>query len=277
MPNVGRAAVRGAGGAGQGALAGAAAGSILGLPGAAVGAGLGFLTGFIGDLFSPDAEEIFNERKAMALAKLNEAYRAASERAGRQAMTNAAVAAQAAGRQAQAQGREVQPSEVAAGRGIALAQGQRTLENLDTQRLADIAKLETEAAFNAPTEPGVGEYVTELGSQAVNYALTQRLLDAYTQGTEDIAGAEPDFTVAEPTSQDALRGGTVFSPGVSVQMGEAPTGVGTPGMAPISQRPEDQGLFGDLQGRANARSINAPLTDFNFKRRLQGTLAGYGR
>ncbi|MGB2825536.1 MAG: hypothetical protein WBC49_02735, partial [Thermoplasmata archaeon] len=155
MADVGRGVVKGLGGAGIGFLAGGP-----------LGAAVGFLGGLAGELFGTDPEEVMRERKEEALQAIAVAYSTMREEAAERTQESAAIAAQAGTRQAIAQGREVQPSELAAARGASLAAGTREQGEIDAQEAAAIASLETQTALTTPIEPGAGEFIEEIGMQA---------------------------------------------------------------------------------------------------------------
>jgi outer membrane murein-binding lipoprotein Lpp len=158
----------------QGGIGGAELGFTVGGPvGAAIGGGLGFLSG----LFSQSPEDQMAERKRELLAAILDARRNAMREVAQETAGQMASARAAASRRALSMGRQSEAESF-----ILPAEQQVSARGFDTSRQIgrqfDQATLQAETDYaGRPIQPGVGDWLMELGGAALEYKQGQDYLE----------------------------------------------------------------------------------------------------
>jgi len=162
-----------------GAATGASIGSLFPGPGTAIGAVVGGLAGFLAGRSGRSPEEERQERRRQLLAQINEARRRAISDITRQTIAEMASARQAAARRALSLGRETDAESFILPAESRIAEtGTEALRA--TQRLYDQELIGAEREFaGRPIEPGIGDYLAEIGSSALAFKQDQDLLNLY--------------------------------------------------------------------------------------------------
>lgn len=182
----------------RGAGAGAAIGSAIspGI-GTAIGAGLGLVASFFDKDYDPEEER--RRRRTELLAEIAKARTARLERGVKEIGQNTAglmanVAADAR-RRAAAEGRSDVEALILPGQSNVAEAGSNALRGFqtDTQNYFDQAQLEVEQGWaGRPIQPGITDYLEELGVAALQYKSAQDRVSAM----KDIYGVQ---SMAKPT------------------------------------------------------------------------------
>lgn len=173
-------------------LSGAATG--FGFGGGPWGAIAGGAVGFVSSLFDKDPEEERRRRRAELLAEIAKARTARLERGTREinqgttgAMSNAAAAA---AKRAASLGRSDVEAFLLPGQSAIAEAGSNALRGFqtETENYFDQAQLEAEFGFaGRPIEPGITDYLEELGVAGLQYKSAQDRVSAM----KDIYGTKP--------------------------------------------------------------------------------------